>query len=1142
MKPFVHLHLHTEYSLLDGAIRLKDLFPFLKAHGMDKVAMTDHGNMFGAVNFYTQAREHGIKPIIGCEVYVAPTSRKEKNPESRNYHLVLLAMDNTGYKNLVKLVSLGYIEGFYYKPRIDEELLKKYNRGLIAMSACLEGIISKNILQGNMDKAIEKAKLFKEIFGDRFFLEVQRNGIKEQEMVNEGIKEISKKLSIPIIATNDCHYLMASDYKVHDVLLCIQTGKKITDENRLKFSSDQLYVKSPEEMYDTFKDMEDAVSLTEEVAEKCNITLEFGSYILPKFSPPKGYSLDEYLELKAKEGLKRRVSQGNIPKERIDEYQERLSTELSVIKKMGFSGYFLIVQDFINYAKSKGIPVGPGRGSAAGSLVAYCLGITEVDPIKWGLLFERFLNPDRVTLPDIDVDFCKKRRDEVVAYVREKYGKQCVSQIITFGTLKPRAVVRDVGRVLGMSYSEVDKIAKLIPPTTESLKDAVEKDPMLKKAYEENTRIKELIDIASRLEGLPRHASTHAAGVVISDTPIIERIPLYRSAKDNENELITQFDMKDVERMGLVKFDFLGLNNLTIIDETIRLIEEKTGEKIDINNIPLDDKKTYELLSRGDTTGVFQLESRGMRELLRSTKPSSFEELITLLALYRPGPIESGMVKEYIERKNGRKEITYPYRGLENILKETYGVIVYQEQVMKIASALAGFTLSEADVLRKAIAKKEQDKMAELEKKFVEGAARNGVPEEKAREIFDAIKKFGRYGFNKSHSAAYAFISYQTAYLKANYPLYFFASLLTCESHITDKVMAYISECKEKGIEVLPPDVNESDKFFTVTNDGKIRFGFAAIKDLGDAAIDEILRERKKGKFRSVQDFIRKINPSKVNRKVIERLIKAGAFDSFGVNRGILFENLDRLLKDCSRKKEMERASTLMGFLGRDLESRERPLEGKGWDPIETLRYEKESLGFFVSGHPLDTYREKLKDLNIISIEDVSSTNGNVTLLVGLVRSIKSMTSRNGEKFGIATVEDKTGFLDVLIPPKRFQEMYFYLTDPMEPFLFKGKLKSDSESSRPLFIADDVELLENAIKNNHTEDKVKIEIDGSKISLEDVRKLKETIKRNRGTQKVIFELYIPNMGKVVIEAGKDFSVDPGFDLTSSVKKILRTSS
>ncbi len=1133
MKPFVHLHLHTEYSLLDGAIRIKDLFPFLKESGMDAVAITDHGNMFGVINFYTEAKNHGIKPIIGCEVYVAPGSRKDRTSESKNAHLILLAMDNEGYKNLTKLVSYGYIDGFYYKPRIDEELLKAHNKGLIAMSACIEGVVAKRILSGDMDGAIEKAKLFREIFGDRFFLEVQRNGMEEQEVVNEGLKDISRMLSIPLVATNDCHYLLSSDYRVHDVLLCIQTGKKLSDENRLKFSSDQLYVKTPEEMYDLFHDMEEAVSITSTIAEKCNVTFEFGKHYLPRFTPPEGMGLDEYLEKRAKDGLKRRLDEGKIPRERLSEYEERLEKELSIIKKMGFSGYFLIVQDFISYAKRKGIPVGPGRGSAAGSLVAFCLGITEVDPIRWGLLFERFLNPDRVTLPDIDVDFCKKRRDEVVSYVREKYGAQCVSQIITFGTLKARAVVRDVGRVLGMSYSEVDKIAKLIPPNTKNLREAVESDPMLKKVYEEKSAVRELIDIASKLEGLPRHASTHAAGVVISDTPIMEKIPLYRSAKDGENELVTQFDMGDVEKVGLVKFDFLGLNNLTIIDETVRLIKEKTGKAIDINNIPLDDEKTYELLSSGDTTGVFQLESRGMRDLLRSTKPTKFEDLITLLALYRPGPIESGMVREYIERKNGRKKVTYPYKGLESILKETYGVIVYQEQVMQIASALAGFSLSEADVLRKAMAKKEAKNMGELREKFIEGAVKNGVPKEKAEEIFDAISKFGRYGFNKSHSAAYAFISYQTAYLKANYPLYFFASLLTCESHNTDKIISYIAECREKGIEVLPPDINESDKYFTVTEEGKIRFGFAAIKDVGDAAIDEILREREKGPFTGIEDFIERVNPSKVNRKVVERLIKAGAFDSFGINRGVLFENLENLMKKSSRRGA-KRASNLMSFLGKDVApKKEQTLKGEDWDMLKMLRYEKESLGFFVSGHPLDMYKEKLSDLGITSCREAKGPSERVSV-VGLTRSVKTIT-KNGEKLGIVTIEDKTGSLEVLVPPRKFEEIYFYLSDRMEPFFFSGRLRDDGDGRRPLLLADKADLLENVIKENQKD--VCIRIDGGSFPIGSVGKLRKMVEENKGDRKLIFEITIPGAGRVKIEAGNGFRVKHLDDPEALIKSL-----
>ncbi len=1127
---FVHLHLHTEYSLLDGAIRIDQLMPFVKEKGMDAVAVTDHGNMYGVINFYTKAKEHGIKPIIGCEVYVAPRSRFERNPDSKNSHLVLLAMNLEGYRNLIKLVSYGYIEGFYYKPRVDLELLKKYNQGLVALSACLEGEIPKKILQGDMEGAIEYAETLRGIFGDRFFLEIQENGIEDQRVVNQGMLEISRKLGIKVVATNDCHYLEKEDYRAHDILLCIQTGKTVSDKNRLKFSTDQLYVKTPEEMYENLPYAHEALENTALIAEKCNLELRFGEYYLPRFEPPEGKSLDEYLEEKAKEGLRRRMEKGKVPKDD-PSYWERLEKELSLIKQMGFSGYFLIVQDFINYAKSRGIPVGPGRGSAAGSLVAYALGITEIDPIRWGLLFERFLNPERVTMPDIDVDFCKKGRDKVVAYVRRRYGSECVSQIITFGTLKARQVVRDVGRALGIPYSDVDRIAKLIPFGMKSVKEAVDREPLLRDLYEKDETVREIIDIASKLEGLPRHASVHAAGVVISDKPLIEHIPLCRSSKDNEKELITQFDMGDIEKVGLVKFDFLGLNNLTIIDTTLKLIEEREGVRIDINNIPLDDKKTYELLSRGDTTGVFQLESPGMREILRRMRPSRFEDLIAILALYRPGPIGSGMVTEFIERKQGKRKVEYPYEGLEGILKETYGVILYQEQVMQIASELAGFTLGEADILRRAMGKKKPEEMERQREKFIKGAVERGVPKEKAEEIFEIISKFAEYGFNKSHSAAYALIAYQTAYLKANYPLYYFASLLTCESHMTDKVIAYIAECKEKGIEVLPPDINESGKFFTVTDDGKIRFGFAAIKDVGDAAIDAILRERGKGKFKSIEDFVGRVDSSKVNRKVLERLIKAGAFDSFGIDRGVLYKNLDRILERASRKR-VARPSVL-SFVGLKVEEDAGKLEGEGWSPFEKLKYEKESVGFFISGHPLDLYEEDLKRLGVVGCGELGLNGKGSVSVAGVIRSVKELSTRKGERMGILTVEDKTGSVEVVLFPELFKKIYFYI-DPLEPFYFKGRLDGDEDGVR--LVAEEVRFLKEAMVKEVKE--VELFIDVRRFSVDDVDKLKGLLSKFKGRVPVVFRIKVPGEGTVVMKAGNSFQVDPGEDLKGFLEELL----
>ena len=829
--PFVHLHVHSEYSLLDGAIRFSELVPMAKQMNMPAVAVTDHGNLFGAVNFYKAAKKEGIKPIIGCEVYVAPGSRKDKSPGKNNeaggyHHLLLLAQNKEGYKNLLKLVSSGYTEGFYYKPRIDKELLEAHSEGLIASSACLHGEIPQYYLHGQPDKAEACARWFKERFEGRFYLELMENGIPEQGDVNKQLVELSKTLDLPLIATNDCHYLRKEDAKAHDVLLCIQTGKTIDQSDRMRFLTDHFYFKSPEEMTRAFGDIPEALTNTVLIAEQCDFDLEFGNYYFPRFPLPDDVGLEDLMEARVREGYEQRLEeikrQDPIRLEKeAERYHARLERELGIIKQMGFAGYFLIVADFISYAQGKGIAVGPGRGSAAGSLVAYSLRITDIDPIRYNLLFERFLNPERRSMPDIDIDFCMLRRDEVLRYVTERYGEENVAQIITFGKMQARAVVRDVGRVLGMSYDEVDRIAKLIPEGIKmTLEKALQQEPRLKGMADSNAQVKDLLDIARSLEGLSRHASTHAAGVVISDRPIVEHLPLYKTPK---GDIVTQFDMKCVEEIGLIKFDFLGLRTLTMIEDAVRLIGKK-GEEIDVEHLALDDDDAFALLSAGDTDGVFQLESSGMKDLLTRMKPEVFEDLIALVALYRPGPLGSGMIDEFIGRKQGKIAITYELPELEPILKETYGIIVYQEQVMQIASALADYSMGQADILRKAMGKKIASVMNEQKTIFIDGAVNKGISKSLAVDIFDRIAKFGEYGFNKSHSAAYALVAYQTAYLKAHHPVEFMAALINSDKDNTDKVIRYIGECKGRGIEILPPDVNESEWDFSVT-EGKIRFG-----------------------------------------------------------------------------------------------------------------------------------------------------------------------------------------------------------------------------------------------------------------------------------------------------------------------------
>ena len=856
---YVPLHLHTEYSLLDGAIRIKELVEQAIAYKMPAVAITDHGNLFGAVDFYRQATKAGLKPIIGCEVYVAPGSRFDRKQdletEEASFHLILLARDNHGYRNLVNLVTKAYTEGFYYKPRIDMDLLEQYSGGLIGLSSCLKGEIPYFLHRGMLDRAREKALKYKHILGpENFYFELQDNGLPEQDEVNKKLIELSHELHIPVVATNDCHYMRKEDARAHDVLLCIQTGKTVNDKNRMHFSSESFYFKSPDEMKNAFRDVPEAVSNTRVIAERCNVEFKLGTCMLPKYELEDHQSPDAFLEKLAVEGLN--IKLGPAP-EAI--YKDRLRRELDMIRKMGYASYFLIVWDFISYARKQGIPVGPGRGSAAGSLVSYCIGVTDIDPVKYNLLFERFLNPERISMPDIDVDFCKDRRGEVIAYVAEKYGKDHVAQIITFGTMAAKAAIRDVGRALDIPYGEVDKIAKLVPNTLNiSIEEALKAEPQIKALYESNPKIRELLDIAIRLEGLSRHASTHAAGVVISPDPLTDYTPLYKNPSDGT--IMTQFDMGAVEKIGLLKFDFLGLKTLTVINKTLQYIKEG-GKEFLLKDIPLEDKATYDLLSSGNTIGIFQLESAGMRDILAKMTPDRFEDLIALVALYRPGPIGSGMIDDYIKRKKGRTAVKYDLPQLREVLDETYGVILYQEQVMRIANKLANFSMGQADILRKAMGKKKPEEMEKQKEVFIQGAIANNIPEKKAIRIFDLMANFAEYGFNKSHSAAYAYVAYQTAYLKTHYPVEFMAATLTADMDTTDKIVKTIAGCREMGIGILPPDINLSGKEFKV-NGNSILFGLEAVKGVGSAAIESIIDARNAdGPFTSVDQFLRESGP-----------------------------------------------------------------------------------------------------------------------------------------------------------------------------------------------------------------------------------------------------------------------------------------
>ena len=1141
---FVHLHCHTQYSLLDGANQIEPLLERVKQLKQPALAITDHGNMFGAIEFYRQSLRHGIKPIIGCEIYVAPASRFErkgvdKGNKEYNHHLILLAMNLEGYRNLCKLVTAGYMEGFYYRPRIDKELLKEHNRGLIALSACLQGEVASALSAGQVEKAKVAAESYAAIFGDRYYLEVQDNKLPQQEKVNRMILDLGKLLSLPVVATNDCHYGERDDAEAHDVLLCVQTGKTVQDENRLKMATDELFVKSAELMKSGFDYCPEAVERTLEIAGRCNLELEFGNYHFPHFEPPKAMTLDDYLDELAQKGLEERLEHFKAARpedyeEKLKLYKERLNFELGVIKGMQFSGYFLIVADFINYAKDHGIPVGPGRGSAAGSLVAYALRITDLDPIRHGLLFERFLNPERRSMPDIDVDFCIRGRDQVIQYVKERYGSDKVAQIATFGTLKAKAAIRDVGRALGFSFAETDTIAKLVPAPKQGfdypLADAIKMEPRLQELMKSDPRVQNLINHALRLEGLTRHASTHAAGVVLSNLPLVDYLPLYL---DKEGGIVTQFDMESVEKIGLIKFDFLGLKTLTLIHDCLKLIQTSQGVEIDINNLPLDDKKSYRLLCSGNTTGIFQLESAGIREMTVKIRPNCFEDLVAILALFRPGPLDSGMAEEYIKRKHGKEQIRYLHPLLETILKDTYGVIVYQEQVMQIAQKLAHYSMGEADILRRAMGKKDPEEMASQRERFVQGARKNKIDPKKAADIFDQMETFARYGFNKSHSAAYALISYQTAYLKAHYPVEFMAALLSSEMGDTDKVIKNLAECREKGIEVLPPDINESRADFTVVGD-KIRFGLAAVKNVGEKAVEVILESRtQEGSFKSLFDFCRRVDLGAVNKRVVESLIKCGAFDSAGVSRARMVVALDEAMRtgQSYQKGRQSNQIDIFDALGGGGNGDERSAgnypEVENWSTQQLLAFEKESLGFYITGHPLDKHESALKKLTsgaIVNIREKPVT-GEVKV-GGVVTALKLRNTKKGERYASFQLEDRTGFIEVIVWPDVYRRcMETLVLD--DPILVQGRLEVGEE--RVQIIANDVTPLAQASnqaqpgssrvqpERRRNGDGIHFYLRGQEVTSEELGRLHETLLRYPGPCTVFLHLSMPDKSETIIE-------------------------
>lgn len=1047
MSGFTHLHCHSEYSLLDGAIRLKDLCARAVDFGFSSAAVTDHGNLFGSLPFYLEAKKHGITPILGSEIYVADDMADREN--KRRFHLILLAQNLLGYHNLVKIVSAGFLDGFYYKPRVDKNFLRRHSEGLICLSACLQGEIPWTLRFETMDKALAKTREYMEIFPDRFYLELQSNGLKEQEVVNDRLMEVAAETGLPLVATNDCHYLSKDDYEAHDILLCVGTGKIRSEKQRLKFETNEFYYKTPEEMEAAFAHCPEAVENAGRIADMCEVELKLKQHFFPVYDVPEGSSLDREFRRLAEEGLTARLAA--LPYA-VDEsaYRERLEFELQVIIEKGFPAYFLIVQDFINWAKGQGIPVGPGRGSAAGSLVAYALRITDLDPIRYKLFFERFLNVERASLPDIDVDFCYNRRDEVIKYVTKKYGSDHVAQIVAFGTMKAKGVIRDVARALDISLKDADRIAKLIPDDLKmTLVKALEQEPELRALIDGEPRFRELYDASLRLEGLTRHSSIHAAGIVISQKPMVEYLPLHRG---KNGEMVTQFDMKKVELVGLIKFDFLGLKTLTVIDDALKLIRKNGKPAPVLEKLPLDDPQTFELLGRGETDGVFQLESDGMRRVLKALKPSCFEDIIALLALYRPGPLESGMVDDFIGRKHGLRAVEYEYPELapilHPILEDTYGVILYQEQVMKIASDLARYSLGEGDNLRRAMGKKDPAEMARQRVRFLDGAKANGISQDAAEYIFDLMEKFAGYGFNKSHSAAYAVISYQTAYVKAHYPAEFMAAIITSEVSNSDKILAHVSACRDMGIEVLPPDVNRSFNEFTVEGQA-IRYGLSGIKGVGEGAVESIVEEREKdGPFGSLLDFCQRVNLRKVNKKVLESLVKSGAMDGFGCSRRALLEGLDRV-QGMAQKRAKRKTSGQLSFMGLVEENNTCSLAGLGLEGEEDLpefgddekcRMEKEAFGFFLIGHPLQPFRQEIRRLGYASLSQCADLPEKTPVQVPvLITSIKTITTKRGDRMAFCAIEDLGGSGEAIV----FSEPYAAsreLLESEEPLLLVGSV------------------------------------------------------------------------------------------------------
>jgi len=1139
MPDFSHLHLHTQYSLLDGAIRLDDLFPRVLDQGMKTVAMTDHGNLFGAVDFYTKAKAHGVKPVFGCEVYVAP-DRHDRQVRRVN-HLILLARNREGYENLSHLVSMAHLEGFYYHPRIDKKLLRERRGGLFALSACLGGEVAQTVLREGTARAREVASQYRDILEPgAFHLEIQPNGMAEQEQVNAELRSIGRDLAIPLVATNDCHYLNQRDARAHEILMCIQMGKSLDDDRRMHHRTDAYYLKTPEEMEAYFSDVPEALENAARIGAACNVDLDLSSRHLPRYQVPEGHTLESYLGDVAHQGLAARLRQlreaGKKPD--ADLYRQRLEHELGVIQGMGFAGYFLIVWDFIDYARRTGVPVGPGRGSGAGSLVAYAMGITGIDPVEHKLLFERFMNPERVSMPDFDIDFCMNRRDEVIRYVSEKYGRDNVGQIITMHQLKARAAIKDVARVMGLSFGDADRLAKLIPDPVQgkskTIRESMEEEPRLKEVYQGDVRTRELLDVAIALEGLNRHAGVHAAGIVIAEKPLWEYVPCWRDPGNPDGPVVTQFAKDEVEKAGLVKFDFLGLKTLTILDLAVRHINAQRSGAQDaappfrLEDLSLDDAKTYQLIAAADTTAVFQMESNGFREMLKKMRPDRFEDIVAAVALYRPGPME--WIDDFVRRKHGQLKVTYPHPGVEPILRDTYGVVVYQEQVMQVAAALAGFSLGQADLLRRAMGKKKKEEMAEVRVPFIEGCARNGIDAKKAGEIFDLVEPFAGYAFNRSHAAGYALLAYQTAYLKAHYPVEFMAAVLSCEQGKIANLTRFVAEARTMGIDVRRPDVNESERDFAVVRfrDGRkvIRFGLGPVKGVGEAAVTTILDARRSGgDFVTLLDFCERVDLRKVNRKVLEALVKSGAFDGVaradGVHRGQVFATIERaqeLAVSTQRDRETGQKS-LLALLdpGGAAGKREmRYADAPEWTPKELLAFERENLGFYVSGHPLDRYADDLRRYSSATTADLESRAPRSQVSIGgVVADFREKLLKSGRRMAFFALDDGRGQVDAICFPVVYERVEAALRGD-DPLLFTGTVQMEGEEGAVvtrLHLEDAVPL---AVVRQQKTRLVELSLNADVVTRDELGDLAKLLGEHRGDCPVSVRLQIPGQSETVL--------------------------